>query len=58
MADSERLNALLDQAKQAAQELRTTLQPKLQELGDDVRQRVTKASDNLDQKLDEIGAAI
>jgi len=62
MADNERLNQLVEEAKQAAQEVRAAIEPKLDELGAQVAQRVEKGiqaiSDKLDQLLDELGAAI
>ena len=48
-----RLDGLVNEVKQAVQQLQTALQPKLQELGDQVQQ----ALNTLSTKIDEVQAA-
>ena len=55
---TDRLDALYNQVKQAVEDLKTTLQPKLAELGQQVQQKVQEVETRLDQALDELGAAV
>jgi len=58
MPDNSRLDQLVQEAKEAADELRTTLQPKLQELGAQVKQTVEEGLQKLSDKLDEIRSSL